>query len=73
MACELGAKGIRVNSISPGFIKTQMVIPLLDAKPEVLDKWSAANPMGRIGRPDEIRGVVTWLASDASSYVTGSE
>jgi NAD(P)-dependent dehydrogenase (short-subunit alcohol dehydrogenase family) len=45
----------------------------VDKKPELLEKWSNLNPMGRIGRPDELRGVVTWLASDASSYCTGSE
>lgn len=50
-----------------------MTAAFLDKQPELLDKWSKLNPMGRIGRPDELRGVVTWLAGDASSFCTGSE
>jgi NAD(P)-dependent dehydrogenase (short-subunit alcohol dehydrogenase family) len=50
-----------------------MTAAYLDKQPELLEKWSKLNPMGRIGRPDELRGVVTWLASDASSFCTGSE
>lgn len=45
----------------------------LDGNPGLVDVWSAQNPQNRIGRPDELRGVATWLASDASSYCTGSE
>ncbi|KAI0049985.1 NAD(P)-binding protein [Auriscalpium vulgare] len=73
MACELGPRNIRVNSLSPGHIKTTMTAAYLDQQPELLDKWSSLNPLGRIGRPDELRGVVTWLASDASSFCTGSD
>ncbi|KAH7930841.1 NAD(P)-binding protein [Leucogyrophana mollusca] len=73
MACELGPKRIRVNSLSPGYIYTTLTAATLDKQPEMLAKWSAQNPLGRLGRPDELRGVVTWLASDASSYCTGSD
>ncbi|KIJ17340.1 hypothetical protein PAXINDRAFT_168032 [Paxillus involutus ATCC 200175] len=73
MACELGVKNIRVNSLSPGHIYTQMTAAYLDTQPHLLEKWSSLNPLGRIGRPDEMRGVVTWLASDASSFCTGSD
>ncbi|KAF8559499.1 NAD(P)-binding protein, partial [Imleria badia] len=73
MACELGGKGIRVNTLSPGHIYTQMTAAYLDKEPHLLDKWSGMNPLGRLGRPDEMRGVVTWLASDASSFCTGSD
>lgn len=45
----------------------------LDTEPQLLAKWASLNPLGRIGRPDELRGVVTWLASDASTFCTGSE
>ena len=45
----------------------------LDSQPGLLEKWSSQNPTGRLGRPDELRGVVAWLASDASTYCTGSE
>ena len=93
MACELGPKRIRVNSISPGYFYTpyaRLVITLLevskltvdyvrmtshflDPNPDLLDLSASENPMGRIGRPDELRGIVTWLTSDASTYCTGSE
>ncbi|KAF8061492.1 hypothetical protein FPV67DRAFT_282070 [Lyophyllum atratum] len=73
MACELGSKNIRVNTVSPGFIRTPMTVPVLERAPEHLQRWSELNPMGRIGRPDELRGVVAWLASDASSFCTGSD
>lgn len=50
-----------------------MTAAYLDTQPHLLDKWASLNPFGRIGRPDELRGVVTWLASDASTFCTGSE
>ncbi|KAG9318402.1 hypothetical protein JVU11DRAFT_493 [Chiua virens] len=62
MACELGPKKIRVNTLSPGHIYTQMTAAYLDKQPQLFDKWSGLNPLGRLGRPDELRGVVTWLA-----------
>jgi len=73
MACELGVKGIRVNTISPGYIYTQMTRNFLDTKPHLMAEWSAQNPLGRLGRPDELRGVVLWLASEASTFCTGSD
>ncbi|RPD54920.1 sorbose reductase sou1 [Lentinus tigrinus ALCF2SS1-7] len=72
MACELGPQRIRVNTISPGFIKTKL-IEFFEENPEMKSMYEHANPLGRIGRPDELRGVVAWLASDASSYCTGSD
>ncbi|RDB30790.1 D-arabinitol 2-dehydrogenase [ribulose-forming] [Hypsizygus marmoreus] len=73
MACELGVKGIRVNSISPGYIYTQMTRNFLDTKPHLMAEWSSHNPLGRLGMPDELRGVVLWLASAASTFCTGSD
>jgi len=73
MACELGPERIRVNSLSPGHIYTAMTAAYLDKQPELLEKWSKLNPMGRIGRSDELRGVITWLAGDASTFCTGSD
>ncbi|KAM5541893.1 hypothetical protein V8D89_004622 [Ganoderma adspersum] len=72
MACELGTKGIRVNSISPGSIGTQMTNGLL-LSPDVEKLWAEQNPLGRIAGPHELRGVAVWLASDASSFCTGSD
>lgn len=50
-----------------------MTAAYLDSQPHLLGKWASLNPLGRIGRPDELRGVVSWLASDASTFCTGSE
>ena len=57
-----------VNAVAPGFFPTRMTKGLIDHGEERL---AAANPMKRIGRPGELKGVVLFLASDASSYVTG--
>ncbi|QRW19081.1 Enoyl-(Acyl carrier protein) reductase [Rhizoctonia solani] len=73
MACELGKHKIRVNSISPGHIYTKMTAAFIDTQPELAGKWASMNPLGRLGRPDELRGVVAWLASDASTFCTGSD
>ena len=51
----------------------RMTAAYLDTQPHLLEKWSQLNPLGRIGRPDELRGVIAWLASDASTFCTGSE
>ncbi|KAJ4481009.1 NAD-binding protein [Lentinula aciculospora] len=73
MACELGGEGIRVNSLSPGHIYTKMTAQYLEPQPHLFTKWSSLNPLGRLGRADEMRGVVVWLASDASTFCTGSD
>jgi len=73
MACELGPEGIRVNSLSPGHIYTKMTAALLDEQPELKTKWESLNPMGRLGMVHEVRGVIAWLASDASTFCTGSD
>ncbi|KAH9461566.1 hypothetical protein MJO28_009203 [Puccinia striiformis f. sp. tritici] len=73
MACELGAQRIRVNTLSPGHIRTAMTAQYLDKNPELEGKWSSMNPLGRIGSPHELRGVISWLASDASTFCTGSD
>lgn len=51
----------------------RMTQAFLDPRPELMAEWNAQNPLGRLGRPDELRGVVAWLASDASTFCTGSE
>ncbi|KAG2146936.1 uncharacterized protein EDB93DRAFT_1148134 [Suillus bovinus] len=72
MACELAQKNIRVNSLSPGYIETPMTTAAISAQPEFQTIWSEESFMNRLGKPHELRGVVTWLASDASSFCTGS-
>ncbi|WP_126939203.1 3-oxoacyl-[acyl-carrier-protein] reductase [Veillonella sp. VA142] len=67
-AKELAARGITVNAIAPGFIETAMT----DVLPEKIKEGIAASiPFGRMGQPEEIASVVTFLASDFASYVTG--
>ncbi|KAJ7697622.1 hypothetical protein B0H17DRAFT_1051643 [Mycena rosella] len=73
MACELASNGIRVNTISPGYTHSSMTRIVLQNKPNLEAELSEQNPLGRFGRPDELRGVSLWLASDASSFCTGSD
>ncbi|KAJ7269552.1 hypothetical protein C8J57DRAFT_1322299 [Mycena rebaudengoi] len=73
LACELAPKGIRVNTLSPGYTHTKMTRILLDTNPQIEAELSAQNPLGRFGRPDELRGAALWLASDASTFCTGSD
>ncbi|GLB35318.1 putative NAD-binding protein [Lyophyllum shimeji] len=73
IACELADKGIRVNTVSPGFFRSPMTKATFDRSPDVLRRWSEGSPIGRFARPDELRGVIAWLASDASSFCTGSD
>ncbi|KAF9460576.1 hypothetical protein BDZ94DRAFT_1311345 [Collybia nuda] len=73
LACELAPKRIRVNSISPGFFETKMIRDYANEKPEYEAQWAGQKPLGRIGRADEIRGVILWLAGDASTFCTGSD
>ncbi|KAK7691651.1 hypothetical protein QCA50_005050 [Cerrena zonata] len=73
MACELGPKRIRVNTISPGYVYTTLAVNATSDRPEVLEEHVKSTPLNRVATPDELRGVVTWLASDASSFCTGSE
>ncbi|KAG1886316.1 hypothetical protein F4604DRAFT_1725791 [Suillus subluteus] len=72
MACELAQKNIRVNSLSPGYIETPMTTASISAQPEFQAIWSEQSFMNRLGKPHELRGIMTWLASDASSFCTGS-
>jgi 3alpha(or 20beta)-hydroxysteroid dehydrogenase len=70
-AVELGPLGIRVNSVYPGMVDTAMLPPAGD--PGTDTARTAHLPLGRVGRPGEIAEAVVFLASDASSYMTGAE
>jgi NAD(P)-dependent dehydrogenase (short-subunit alcohol dehydrogenase family) len=70
LAVEFGRKGVRVNCIAPGLIRTDFARPLWESA-ETLEKLNAGSAMGRIGEPHEIAGAAVFLASPASSYMTG--
>jgi len=70
LAQELAAKGVTVNTVSPGYIGTDMVKAI---RPEVLEKIVATVPLKRLGEPSEIASIVAWLASEDGSYSTGAD
>jgi acetoacetyl-CoA reductase len=70
LALEMANKGVTVNTVSPGYIGTDMVNAI---KPEVLEKIVATIPVKRLGTPDEIASIVGWLAGPESGFTTGAE
>ncbi|MGB3072333.1 MAG: SDR family NAD(P)-dependent oxidoreductase [Ottowia sp.] len=71
LAMEWAPSGVRVNVLAPG----RFLTPLTQAEMDIPEKYAAfvrQVPLGRIGRPEELKDIAVWLASDASSYVTGS-
>ncbi len=70
MAVEWAPYGIRVNSLSPGYIKTEMT---LSTMAHLFPVWESLTPMGRLGEPADLRGALIYLASDASSYLTAHD
>jgi NAD(P)-dependent dehydrogenase (short-subunit alcohol dehydrogenase family) len=71
MAKELGSTGVRVNAIAPGVVETKLAAALID-NPEIHRLVVQLTPLGRHGQPDEIVGAALYLATDASSFTTGS-
>jgi len=71
-ALEYAKAGIRVNAVCPGFILTPMVERNLPSEGKQRAAVNAAQPMGRLGQPEEIAEAVIWLSSDAASFVTGT-
>ena len=70
LANEWGAKGVNINAIAPGYIDTDMSRGGI-ASPEWGPIWRNMTPMDRVGQPDEIAAATLFLASPASSYITG--
>jgi len=68
LAVEWAQYGIRVNSICPGYIKTDMILSTMT---HLFPIWESLTPLGRLGNPEELSGAVIYLASEASSYMTG--
>ncbi|MEW5886805.1 MAG: acetoacetyl-CoA reductase [Pseudomonadota bacterium] len=70
LAQEVAAKGVTVNTVSPGYIGTDMVRAI---RPDVLEKIVATIPVKRLGTPEEIGSIVTWLAGEDSGFTTGAD
>jgi acetoacetyl-CoA reductase len=70
LAQEVASKGVTVNTVSPGYIGTDMVRAI---KPEILEKIVATIPVKRLGTPEEIGSVVAWLAGEDSGFTTGAD
>ena len=70
LAQEVAAKGVTVNTVSPGYIGTDMVKAI---RQDVLDKIVATIPVKRLGGPEEIASIIAWLASEEGGYSTGAD
>ncbi|CAM4115055.1 MAG: acetoacetyl-CoA reductase [Comamonas sp.] len=70
LAQEMATKGVTVNTVSPGYIGTDMVKAI---RPDVLEKIVAGVPVKRLGEPSEIASIISWLASEEGGYSTGAD
>jgi len=70
LAQEVAAKGVTVNTVSPGYVGTDMVRAI---RQEVLDKIVAGIPVKRLGLPEEIGSIVSWISSEEGGYATGAD
>ncbi|MFC7550451.1 3-oxoacyl-ACP reductase FabG [Plantactinospora sp. GCM10030261] len=66
---ELGTRNVTANVVAPGYIRTDMTAGLSD---QLREEYRKSIPAGRFAEPDEVAGVVTWLASDAAGYISGA-
>lgn len=73
LAVELAEDNIRVNTLSPGFIDTEMTRQARDANPAIQEIMFSAPPLRRIGTPDDLVGAALYLLSDLSTYTTGTD
>lgn len=72
LAVEWAKRGVRVNSISPGYIGTDLTLSSPQLQP-LIEKWNAMAPMGRLGKPEELEAICVYLAGDAAAFTTGSD
>ncbi|MBC3875364.1 3-ketoacyl-ACP reductase [Undibacterium flavidum] len=70
LAQEVATKGVTVNTVSPGYVGTDMVRAI---RPDVLEKIVSGIPVKRLAEPEEIASIVAWIASDEGGYATGSD
>jgi len=72
LAGEWSGRGLRINSVSPGYIGTELVQEVLKQSDEWRSIWHSMTPMGRIGEPEDVAKAVLFLASDMATYATGT-
>ena len=72
LAVEWAKRNVRVNSISPGYIATELISTNQTLVP-LIEQWNAMAPMGRLGKPEELESICVYLAGDTSSFTTGSD
>ena len=72
LAIEWATRGVRVNSISPGYIGTELTLNAPALAP-LIEEWNRMAPLHRLGRPDELQAICVYLAGDASSFTTGAD
>lgn len=72
LAIEWAARGVRVNSISPGYIGTDLTLHSPTLVP-LIEEWNRMAPMHRLGKPHELQAICVYLAGDASSFTTGAD
>lgn len=70
LGVEWATDGLRVNTIAPGYVATDLTKEVIDADPELAQEWISRIPMGRMATPEDLHGLAVYLASDASSYMT---
>ncbi|KAJ3512105.1 hypothetical protein NLJ89_g3721 [Agrocybe chaxingu] len=73
LAVEWAKQGVRVNTLSPGYMLTKLTRTILEKDVELKNTWERLTPMGRMGEPEDLSGAIVFLASDASKFMTGSE
>lgn len=71
LASDLSPSQVRVNSIAPGFIKTNMMAKAFGSDPDRMNKAMNRTPLGKFGRPEDVGWAAVYLASEAASYITG--
>lgn len=72
LAIEWADRNVRVNSISPGYIGTELTLNSPDLKP-LIERWNSMAPLHRMGKPEELQSICVYLAGDTSTFTTGSD